>query len=153
MGDMETVGDILEFAIGREAEAAEFYMAMAEKVKDQATQKFFEELVTQELEHKSRLELEVMKEGLVAKTVGTLPETSSDGFVVDPDTVAEQMAYKEALEVAIKKEKRSFRLYARLSGLVAEEGLSETLLSLAEEEARHLAALEEQYRHAAMGQQ
>lgn len=152
MGDMETVGDILEFAIRREAEAAEFYTAMAEKVKDQATQKLFEDLVTEELEHKSQLELEMMKEGIVAKTVGTLPQVSGDGFVVDPDTVEEQMDYKEALGVAMKKERRSFRLYARLSGLVADEKLAETLLSLAEEEARHLAALEEQYRHAMMEQ-
>ena len=30
MGDMTTIGEILEFAIGREAEAVEFYMAMAD---------------------------------------------------------------------------------------------------------------------------
>ncbi|UCG60008.1 MAG: ferritin family protein [Phycisphaerales bacterium] len=153
MGDMETVGDVLEFAIGREAEAAEFYMAMAGRMTDHTMQTFFEGLVTQELEHKSKLELEVMKEGIVAKTVGTLPEVSSEGFVVDPDTVAEQMDYTEALGLAIKKEKRSFRLYARLSGLVTEEEMSETLLSLAEEEARHMAALEEQYKHAVMEQE
>ena len=62
MGEMTTIGEILEFAIAREAEAVHLYMAMAERVKDPATVKFFEDLVSEELEHKSRLELEVMKE-------------------------------------------------------------------------------------------
>ena len=153
MGDMTTIGEILGFAIEREAEAVEFYMAMADRVKNSATQEFFENLVTEELEHKSRLELEVMKEGIVAKTVGVLPETSSKGFAADPDQVAGQMVYTEALDVAIQKERRSFRLYARLAGLVSEAAASETLLSLAEEEARHLTALQGQYKKAMTGQQ
>lgn len=153
MGDMTTIGEILEFAIGREAEAVEFYMAMADRVKNPAIVKFFEDLVTEELEHKSRLELEMMKEGIVARTVGVLPETSLDRTTVDLDQVRSQMDYQEALDVAIRKERRSFRLYARLSGLVAEAALGETLLSLAEEEARHLTVLQEQYENAMTEQQ
>ena len=153
MEEMTTIGEILKFAIEREAEAVEFYMAMAQRVKNPATQEFFENLVTEELEHKSRLELEVMKEGLVARTVGVLPETSGEGFVADPDQVAEQMAYTEALGLAVQKERRSFRLYTRLAGLISEAAASETLLSLAEEEARHLTALQEQYKKAMTGQQ
>ena len=153
MGEMTTIGEILESAIEREAEAVEFYMAMAERVKNPAVQELFEDLVTEELEHKSRLELEVMKEGIVARTVGVLPETSLDTAAVDPDQVRSQMDYPEALDVAMQKERRSLRLYARLSGLVAEAVLSETLLSLAEEEAKHLVVLEEQYKNAKTGQQ
>ncbi len=145
MGDMTTIGEILEFAIGREAEAVEFYMAMADRAKDPATRTFFEYLVTEELEHKSRLEMEMMKEGLVARTVGVLPETCLDRTIVDLNEVRSQMDYQEALDMAIRKERLSFRLYARLAGLVAEAALSETLLSLAEQEVRHVTALEEQY--------
>ena len=94
-----------------------------------------------------------MKEGMVAMTVGVLPETSGKGFAADPDQVAKQMVYTEALGLAVQKERRSFRLYARLAGLVAEAATSETLLSLAEEEARHLTALEAQYKNAMTGQQ
>ena len=153
MGEMTTIGEILEFAIGREAEAVEFYMAMADRVKNPDTREFFENLVTEELEHKSRLELEVMKEGIVARTVGVLPETSLEATAVDLDQVRSQMDYPEAMDVAMQKERRSLRLYARLSGLVAEAALSETLLSLAEEEAKHLVVLEEQYKNAKAGQQ
>jgi rubrerythrin len=151
MGDITTIGEILEFAIGREAEAAGFYMKLAERVKNPPTREFFENLVTDELEHKSRLELEVIKEGIVARTVGVLPETS--GGVPDPGQAREQMVYTEALGLAIEKERRSFRLYSRLAGLMTDEELSETLLSLAEEEVKHLAALEEQYENAMTEQQ
>lgn len=151
MRDITTIGEILEFAIGREAEAADFYMKLAERVKNPPTREFFENLVTDELEHKSRLELEVIKEGIVARTVGVLPETS--GGVLDPGQAREQMVYTEALGLAIEKERRSFRLYSRLAGLMTDEELSETLLSLAEEEVKHLAALEEQYENAMTEQQ
>ncbi len=150
---MTTIGEILEFAIERESQAAELYIAMAERVKDAATREFFENLVTAELEHKSRLELEMMKEGLVVRTVGVLPETSGDDTPLDPGQIAEHMTYAEALGLAIQKEKRSFRLYARLAGLIREEELGETLLSLAEEEAKHFVVLEEQYKKTMTGHQ
>ena len=153
MGEMTTIGEILDFAIGREAEAVHFYMAMAERVKDPATVKFFEDLASEELEHKSRLELEVMKEGIVARTVGVVPEASSGGPQLSTAQVAEQMVYTEALSLAIQKERRSFRLYVRLAGLVSDEELRETLVSLSEEEARHIVALEQKYNNAMTEQQ
>ena len=109
MEDITTIGEILEFAIAREAEAVNLYMAMARRVTDPSMVKFFEDLVSEELEHKSRLELEVMKEGLVARTVGVVPETSADDPPVSPDQVAKEMIYPDALTLAILKERRSFR--------------------------------------------
>ena len=153
MEDITTIGEILEFAIDREAEAVNLYMAMARRVTDPSMVKFFEDLVSEELEHKSRLELEVMKEGIVARTVGVVPETSADDPPISPDHVAKEMIYADALILAIRKERRSFRLYVRLAGLVEEEELRETLVSLAEEEARHLVTLEEKYNKAMTEQQ
>ena len=148
MEDITTIGEILEFAIAREAEAVNFYMAMAERVNDPSVQEFFENLVSEEMEHKSRLELEMMKEGLVAETVGILPETTGGGVVVNPAQVKEHLTYAEALTIAVQKERRSFRLYVRLSGMVGDDEFREVLICLAEEEARHMAALEEQYNNA-----
>ncbi len=128
-------------------------MAMADRVSDPPTVKFFEDLVSEELEHKSRLELEVMKEGIVSVTVGVLPETSGGGLPISPAQVADHMVYTEALSLAILKERRSCRLYIRLAGLVSDEELRETLAALAEQEATHLVALEEQYKKAMTEQQ
>lgn len=152
MGEMTTIGEILEFAIAREAEAVHFYMAMAQKASEPSTVQFFEDLVSEELEHKSRLELEMMKEGLVARTVGVVPEVSG-GLQVSSAEVAENMVYTEALSLAIRKERRSFRLYVRFAGLASDDALRETFVSLAEEEARHIVALEQQYNNAMTEQQ
>ena len=55
--------EILELAVSREVEAYHFLMAMAERVASNAIRTLLEELATEELEHKSTLELEMMKLG------------------------------------------------------------------------------------------
>ena len=153
MGEMTTIGEILEFAIAREAEAVHFYLQMAQRASDPATVEFFEDLIAEELEHKSRLELEIMKEGMTARTVGVVPEVAGGRLQVSSAEVAEKMNYRQALSLAVRKERRSFRLYVRLAGLVSDETLRETLVSLAEEEARHTITLEEKYNNAMTEQQ
>jgi rubrerythrin len=63
------------------------------------------------------------------------------------------MVYTEALSMAVSKERHSFRLYVRLAGLVSDEELRQTLAALAEQEAKHLVTLEEQYNKAMTEQQ
>ena len=55
------------------------------------------------------------------------------------------MDYRDALSLAIRKERRSFRFYAELAGAVPEKDVHDTLLELAEEEARHLVQFEMEY--------
>ncbi len=49
--------EILELAISREIEAYHFFMVLAERVTDDSVSKMFEELASEELEHKEKLEL------------------------------------------------------------------------------------------------
>ena len=146
MGDMTTIREVLEFAIAREAEAVHYYLKMAQQANNSSTVQFFEELVSEELEHKSLLELELMKEGIVTKSVGVVQETFEKDNINKPAQTAKQMDYAEAVNMAIRKERRSFKLYVRLAGLVEDDTLRETLVSLAEEEAKHLVTLEEHYK-------
>lgn len=141
---MDTIGEIIEFAIGREAAASEFYMRAAELMDNPAMQILCQDLAKVELEHKAMLELELMKEGIVAQTVGKIPEIDLDDYMFDAE-LAEDMEYKDVLAIAVAKEKKSFRLYVRLAGMVEAEESNETLLQLAEEEARHMAQFEAEY--------
>ena len=50
----------------------------------------------------------------------------------DPD-----MSYRDALIVAMKKEKAAFRLYSDLAASAPDEALKKTFLGLAQEEAKH----------------
>jgi rubrerythrin len=146
MGGIDSIGEALEFAIAREVDASEFYMELAGRMENPAMRVLFEGLAREELEHKAKLELEVMKEGIVARTVGRIPHvkvTASDYLL--EDEIKADMGLKEALIMGIEKERRSFRFYVRLSGIADEEALVETLISLAEEEARHLVRFENEY--------
>jgi rubrerythrin len=55
------------------------------------------------------------------------------------------LEYEDLLVWAMKKEKASFRLYVDLAAVVRDVEFRETLLSLAEEEAKHKVQLEIEY--------
>lgn len=144
MGEVSTIGEVIEMAIAREIQAAQFYVELADRAVNPAMRALFEHFAEEELRHKARLELEMMKEGLVAITVGRLFDVEAPDYGVEEE-IGSQMEYKEALSVAIRKERGSFRFYAELAGVVAERHMHEVLLDLAEEEARHLIKFEAEY--------
>ena len=150
MSEFSSVDEILQFAIAREVEANEFYTALADRVNSPAMAELILEFAKEELEHKARLELEVMKRGKVTPKLQSTAETKKladfkmADYIVDvADSI--DMDYEDLLLLAMKKEKVSFRLYVDLAGVVADEDLHETLLSLAEEEADHKIRFEIEY--------
>ncbi len=144
MGEFESAAEILEFAIGREEEANRLYVELAARTENPAMRRIFEDLAEVELEHKAKLELEVMKEGIVVAPRERLAAFKMSDYVADAESVPE-MDYKDALVFAIKKERISVRLYVDLAAIVEDTSSRETLLSLAEEEAGHEARFEIEY--------
>ena len=146
----EQVDEILTFAISREIEAYEFYMALAGRMSNPATGKLFEDLARDELEHRAKLELEVMKIGRVVTASPPRPDAQKlaniriADYMVDPGGLLD-LDYEDALFLGMKKEKTSFRLYVDLAALMDDEDSHEVLLTLAEEEARHKMQLEAEY--------
>jgi rubrerythrin len=144
MGEFESVGEILEFAIAREKEANRLYMDLAARVGNPAMRRVFEDFAEVELEHREKLELEAMKEGIVVAPAEKVGVFKVSDYVADVESVRE-MDYKDALLFSIKKEKISVRLYVDLAAIVEDAGSREMLLSLAEEEAEHKARFEIEY--------
>jgi rubrerythrin len=144
MEDFKTDEEILKFAIDREVQANQFFVALAERMAEPQMRQVFESFAEEELEHKAKLELEMMKIGKVVPT-----NAHADEFrTVEPMAGVEfglSVSYKDALTMAIDKEKVSFRLYADLIPMVGNEESREVLLSLAEEEAKHKARFEIEY--------
>jgi rubrerythrin len=132
--------DVLEFAIAREVESYEFYMDSAEQTENPTLIKTFEYLAREELKHKDRLELEVMKKGEVATTAVSVvwPEAGYYEADIKPEPNA---AYQNLLNLAMQNEKASLRFYLDLATMTENENFREMLLELAEEEARHRALL------------
>ena len=135
--------EILELAIAREEDANKFFLIMAARAERPEIRKVFEELAAEELEHKAKLELEVMKSGRVVKATKKVEIKADD----DPETGIPKldMDYKHMLMLGIHKEDASFRLYVDLAARVSSEEAYETLLALAEEEVKHKLRFEMEY--------
>jgi rubrerythrin len=144
MADDNSIDEILEFAIGRELEACEFYKALAGRVDDPNMSKVFEDFAEEELEHKAKLELELMKIGrttLIRQAPG-VPTRSH--IVSDTDSLLD-MDYKDILLLGIEKEEASFRTYINLLANITDEESREVLMALAEEEVKHKLRFEAEY--------
>jgi rubrerythrin len=144
MSEIGSIGEVLELAIIREVQAADFYTALGNRAVDSALKSVLEQLVNIELEHKARLELEMMKEGIVVKPVDDSVDFGLPDYSQELD-LAPDAGVADALVVGMEKERRAFRFYVDFAGIVHEEGLHGMLLELAEEEARHLIWLETEY--------
>ena len=137
-------GEILEFAIAREVEAYNFYMALADRVGSPEIAEVFRDLAKEEVEHKAKLELEVMKTGeiLPATEKVTIPE--HDYIISDVDSALD-MDYKDVLMLGMEKEEASFRTYINLIPSVHDEESREVLMAIAEEEVKHKLRFETEY--------
>jgi rubrerythrin len=144
MGEVDSIGEIMELAVAREEEANLFYKDLAKRAKDPTMRIVFEKFADEELEHKAKLELEVMKAGKVVTTAEIPVNFKIEDYMEDTGFIPD-MNYEQLLLMAIAKEKRSVRFYIELAALVQEKDAREALISLAEEEAKHEARFQMEY--------
>lgn len=144
MAKVKSDEEILQFAISREVEANKFYLALADRVKDEQIRKVFEDLAEEELEHKAKLELEVMKTGKVLPVPEKVNIPEHD-YIVSDDQSLLDMDYKDILMLGMEKEEASFRTYVNLVAQAKDVECSELLLALAEEEVKHKIRFETEY--------
>ena len=144
MEEIRTVGQVLQTAITREMQAVQFYMDLALRAEDPARKSLFHQLAEEELKHKSRLELEMLKEGLVVKRLGQLDDVGEAEYTADL-ALGPDAEYRDVVSMGVRKERRAFRFYTQLAGIVGEKSTRDVLLELAEEEARHLVQFEAEY--------
>ncbi|MHC4395526.1 MAG: ferritin family protein [Planctomycetota bacterium] len=137
--------EIFEFAVAREVEAYHFYMALAGRVNNPETRRVFEEFAKEELEHKAKLELEIMKIGKPVLVVDEKIPESKEDYIISTDDSPLDMAYKDILMLGMEKEEASFRTYVNLLPNVHDEQSREVLLGIAEEEVKHKLRFELEY--------
>jgi rubrerythrin len=144
MGEGSSIEEILELAITREVEAHQFYLDLVRRTKNPMMKKVFKELAGEELEHKAKIELEIMKGGKVVITAEKAADFNPSFYLENAEDTRE-MDYKDMLIMAIAKEKRSVRFYIELAALVKDKESRDVLISLAEEEAKHEARFQIEY--------
>lgn len=144
MDDIKSDEEIIEFAISREVEARNFFLAVASRVQDQQIRDVFQQFADEELEHKALLELEIMKTGRTVSTEEKPARSVSEYIISNSDSELE-MSLHDALLLAIEKENASFRIYINLLSRVNDEHSREILLRLAEEEVKHKLRFQREY--------
>jgi rubrerythrin len=143
MTNMGSVDEILDFAIKEEEEAAAFYSDLASKMESPAMRELFEQFAREEQGHKKKLLAIKENKSLMPGERKVLDLQLSD-YLVETE-VTPGMDYRDALVVAMKKEKAAFRLYTDLAATAEDEALRATLQALAQEEAKHKLRFEVEY--------
>ena len=142
MKNFQTIRDILDYAIEKEAEANSFYNHLAQDVKKAELRAELENFAVDELQHKLRLE--AVRDGRIELTeeeIGSLHIAES----IDDVKLRRNMSPKELLAYAIKQEDAAQRLYSQMAQLAKRDDVKELFTLLAQEEARHKLNLEIEY--------
>ena len=138
--------ELLEFAIYRETEAYNLFMALAESVNNPRIKKLLEDLAQEELGHKSQLEFEIIKTGQTLSENQQPPFTDSlNEYIIRNSSLPLDMSYEDVLLLCIEKEDTSFRIYINMLSNTNNEQLRETLMELAQEEVKHKLRIEAEY--------
>ena len=136
--------EILELAISREVEAYHFYMALADYVDNPEMRQVLKDFAGEELEHKAKLELELMRTGQTLPVEQELPGPLSS-YIISDTNLQLDMDYKDLLLLAMEKEEASFRTYVNLVSTTHDPQSREVLLAIAEEEVKHKLRFEIEY--------
>jgi rubrerythrin len=143
METFESADALLDFAIAREEEAVELYTALAQKAEG-AARRAFEDFAREEMGHKQKL-MAVKAGKQFAPVEGRIADLKIADYLVDGDAPADDLDYRQALVLAMKKEKAAFKLYTELSEATDDEDLKRLLKALAQEEAKHKLRFEIEY--------
>ena len=138
-----SVEEILDFAIGKEEEAAQFYTSLARQTGKSWMRQVFEEFAGEERGHKAKLE--AVKGGkLLLPAADKVMDLKIADYLTDIEA-SPDLDYQDALILAMKQEKAAFKLYTDLAAATDDEALRATLLALAQEEAKHKLRFEIEY--------
>jgi rubrerythrin len=138
-----TVDEILDFAIEREEEAADFYSNLAGTAKQPAMREAFEQFAREERGHRAKLMNVKAGKRLLSSSQKIDDLKIADYAVAEKPT--ERISYRDALVLAMKREKAAFRLYSDLASRTEDAEIRDLLLGLAQEEAKHKLRFEIEY--------
>lgn len=144
----ENLEDIIDFAIEKEREAAEFYQKISNDEEDfSGSKKMFEKFAAEEQKHEKILQ-EFKTKGITKSLeeykLKWITDIKRSDYLVDLD-YEQGMPYNEILLLAMKREEKALKLYNEfLEQADTDEG-KKLFKVLCQEEAKHKLALETIY--------
>ena len=140
---MNTVDEILDYAIDQEQQAADFYLNLAGRAEKAGMKQLLLEFAEEEKRHKERL-LEVKTGDRELTPEQEVLDLKISDYLVEVDT-SDDISYQDALIVAMKKERAAFELYSDMASKIPESHLKQVFVGLAKEEAKHKLFFESEY--------
>ena len=145
--NFENLDEILDFAIEKEIEAADFYRTVAGEERYADTSKMFKEFAAEEDKHKKLLEN--FKEKGIDKSLEEyqlrwVRDLKRSDFVVEQE-YHPGLPYQDVLMLAIKREEKALRLYNDFLEQVENPDSKKLFQVLCQEEAKHKRSLENMY--------
>jgi len=140
---MNTVDEILNYAIDQEQQAADFYANLAGRAEKAGMKDILLEFAEEEKRHKERLLAVKSGEHELTPEQEVLDLKISD-YLVEVDAT-DDISYQDALIVAMKRERAAYELYSDMAAKIPESNLREVFVGLAREEAKHKLFFESEY--------
>jgi len=144
MATWNSVDDVLRYAINQEEEAADLYRWLAAQTKKPGMRELYGGFAREEEGHKVKL-MTIEAEGLWQPASERTVDMKMADYLVEPTADDSKLGYQDALILAMKREKAAFRLYSDLAEKTTDLEVKATLLSLAQEEAKHKLRFEIEY--------
>jgi rubrerythrin len=140
---MNTVDEILDYAIDQEQQAADFYADLAGRAEMAGMKDVLLEFSEEEKRHKERLLAVKTGERELTPEQEVLDLKISD-YLVEVDAT-DDISYQDALIIAMKRERAAYELYSDMAEKIPAGKLREVFTGLAREEARHKLFFESEY--------
>ncbi len=145
--EFKTPNDILDYAIGKEKEAKQFYLDISEEEGLYGNRQTFLDFAKEEDKHV--VMLEKLKAGVIADGIDNyefkwIKDIKRGDLVLDIE-YKKGMNYRDILMLAIKREEKALKLYNDLQVRVEDPDHAKIFKLLCQEEAKHKLYLESLY--------
>jgi len=140
---VQSVEEILDFAISREQQAVDFYTRLSTIAPGKSLQDLMLDYAREEQRHKDKL-LAVKADGKFENEHKRPLDLKMVDYLVDVEETPE-MTYQDALIIAMKREQVAFKLYTDMAAKIDNPELKSLFESLAREEASHKNYFESEY--------
>jgi rubrerythrin len=141
----ESYEEIIQYAIKREKEAAEFYEEASKKESFSGAKEMLVRFAEEERRHQTILEdLDSHKDKIKGYKFEWIPDMKRSNYMVDM-TYEEGMDYPDLLRLAMKREEKALALYNELLANTEDPDHIQLFKMLCQEEAKHKQYLETLY--------
>jgi len=143
----ESLDDIVDFAIEKEQEAADFYSQLSKEETFSGSGDMFADFAKEEAKHRKLLEdfkAKGVTEAMEEYPLKWITDIKRSDYVADVD-YHPGMGYNEILLLAMKREEKALKLYNDFLAQTDSEAGQKLFKILCQEEAKHKLALETMY--------